>query len=249
MTFLSIDWWRCRELSFTGVPLVHALQPYGYSEVMARGRRSIIRRPPGYDPFPSSDDGTVEGRPLQFDPEAVWRQNMVMRDRETGTLWQHATGEAILGPLEGTRLDVLGGQLMTWGAWKADHPETTLTRDTTAGEWNGILSKAATYRVLADDGVLTAVVPRLARRDDRLGPLTEVVGVEVGEQARAYPLATLEQLGALEDEVGGVPVSVTFDRRGGRVDVEATDATASFKRTRWLEWSEFHPETSVFSYR
>jgi hypothetical protein len=191
-------------------------------------------------------EGTVEGRPLHFEAEAVWRQNMVMRDRETGTLWQHATGEALVGPLEGTHLDVLGGQLMTWGAWKEVHPETTVTRDPTAREWEGALSKATTGLVLADSGPMTSIVPWLVKRDDRLGPLTEVVGVELGGHARAYPLNTLAELGSVEDEIGGVPVSVTFDRRRNRVDVDAMNATATFKRTRWLEWSEFHPETSVF---
>jgi hypothetical protein len=191
-------------------------------------------------------DGTAEGRPLRFDPEGVWRQNMVMRDRETGTLWQHATGEALVGPLEGTHLDVLGGQLTTWGAWRSDHPETTVTRDTSDREWRGTLPKATTYRVLADGGLLTAIVPRLAKHDDRLGPLTEVVGVEFEGHARAYPLETLEKRGTVEDEIGGVPISVTFDRRRNCVDLETTNATVSFKRTRWLEWSEFHPETSVF---
>jgi hypothetical protein len=191
-------------------------------------------------------DGTVDGQPLHFDPEAVWRENMVMRDRETGTLWQHATGDALVGPLDGAHLDVLGGQLMTWSAWRSDHPETTVTRDSTDREWAGILPKETTYRVLADGGLLTAIVPRLAGRDDRLGPLTEVVGIELDGHARAYPLETLKQRGSVEDEIGGVPVSVTFDRQRNRVDVDTPDATAVFKRTRWLEWSEFHPGTSIF---
>ena len=192
-------------------------------------------------------DGRVDGRRLHFDPEAVWRENMIMRDRETGTLWQHATGEALVGPLEGTHLDVLGGRLMTWGAWRSDHPETTVTRDPTDREWAGILPKETTYRALTDGGILTAIAPRLARRDDRLGPLTEVVGVELAGHARAYPLETLEEHGILEDEIGGVPVRVAFDRRRNRADVETSGEPATVKRTRWLEWSEFHPETSVFS--
>jgi hypothetical protein len=99
--------------------------------------------------------------------------------------------------------------------------------------------------VLAGGGLLTAIVP-WARHDDRFGPLTEVVGVELGGLARAYRLETLERRWTVEDEIGGVPVSVTIDRRRTRVDVEATNATATVKRTRWREWAEFHPETSVF---
>jgi len=43
---------------------------------------------------------TVRGRHLHFSPQAVWRRNMIMRDQETGTLWQQATGEALIGPLK-----------------------------------------------------------------------------------------------------------------------------------------------------
>lgn len=64
-------------------------------------------------------------------------------------------------------------------------------------------------------------------------------------RARAYPLATLAERGTVEDEVGGVPVVVQFDRRENRASVECPDAAATGRRTRWLEWVEFHPETSV----
>ena len=33
-------------------------------------------------------------------------------------------GEAILGPLKGTKLDLLPSTLTTWGAWMASHPDT-----------------------------------------------------------------------------------------------------------------------------
>jgi hypothetical protein len=191
-------------------------------------------------------DASVDGRVLHFDPEAVWRENMLMRDRETGTLWQHATGEALVGPLAGTRLDVLGGQTMTWDVWRADHPETTVTRDPSEREWTGLLPKRTVSRVLVDGGPLTTLANRLARRDDRLAPTSVVVGVEVAGRARAYPLTTLTEVGSVEDEVGGVPVVVRFDRRGDRVSVESADATPTVRRTRWLEWVEFHPETTVY---
>ena len=37
-------------------------------------------------------DPVVEGQRLTFEPVSVHRRNMVMRDRETGTIWQHETG-------------------------------------------------------------------------------------------------------------------------------------------------------------
>lgn len=57
---------------------------------------------------------TIKGQRLNFVVEAVWRRNMIIRDRETGTLWQQANGEALIGPLQGTQLQALGGELMNW---------------------------------------------------------------------------------------------------------------------------------------
>jgi hypothetical protein len=194
-------------------------------------------------------DGIVDDQRRHFDPEAVWRRNMIMRDRETGTLWQHSTGEALVGPLETTRLDGLGGRLMTWGAWRSDHPETTLTRDTTAAEWTGLFSKETTEWILTD-----GAGPKFASRgfggltqdDDRLGMLTEVVGVEIDGQAKAYPVETLRDLGAVDDEIGGQPVTVSMDVESNRADVTVDGQPEPFKRTRWLDWFEFHPATAVY---
>jgi hypothetical protein len=194
-------------------------------------------------------DGTVDDQWLHFDPEAVWRRNMIMRDRETGTLWQHSTGEALVGPLEGTHLDVLGGRLMTWGAWRADHPDTTLTRDTTAEEWEGIFPKDVTVRLLTEGGggrFASWGLGGLTPDDDRLGLLTEVVGIEIDGHAKAYSIETLKEQGTVEDEVGEVSVTVSFDTDGNRADVSVDGQPETFRRTRWLDWFEFHPETMVY---
>ncbi len=194
-------------------------------------------------------DGTIEERSLHFDPEAVWRRNMVMRDRETGTLWQHSTGEALIGPLGGSQLDVLGGRLMTWEAWTDDHPDTTLTRDTTADEWDGLFSKDFTREFLLDGAgrnFASRGLGGVTANDDRLGMLTEVIGIEVEGHAKAYPIDRLQERGRVDDEVGAVPVTVRFDPEGNRAEVSVAGQSEPFKRTRWLDWFEFHPDTAVY---
>jgi hypothetical protein len=59
----------------------------------------------------------------------VYRRNMIIRDRQTGTLWQHATGEALMGPLKGAWLQPLGGELTHWSRWKEMNPHTSLAVD------------------------------------------------------------------------------------------------------------------------
>lgn len=49
---------------------------------------------------------------------------MTWFDHDTGTIWSQPLGEAIVGPLKGTSLDVLPSTLTEWGSWKRLHPDT-----------------------------------------------------------------------------------------------------------------------------
>ncbi len=56
----------------------------------------------------------------------LWRNSLIMQDVETGSLWSHITGEAIHGPAEGARLDVVPSVQTTWAQWFGAHPDTKL---------------------------------------------------------------------------------------------------------------------------
>lgn len=49
---------------------------------------------------------------------------MTWFDHQTGSVWSQPTGEAILGPLAGTTLELLPSSFSTWGAWRDQFPET-----------------------------------------------------------------------------------------------------------------------------
>ena len=53
----------------------------------------------------------------------LWRNSLIMEDRETGTLWSHITGEALDGPLAGTQLVQLPAVQTTWADWSSEHPD------------------------------------------------------------------------------------------------------------------------------
>ena len=55
---------------------------------------------------------------------ALWGNAMTWWDTETGSVWSQPIGEAILGPLQGERLELLPSTLSTWADWKAAHPDT-----------------------------------------------------------------------------------------------------------------------------
>ena len=49
-----------------------------------------------------------------------------MFDKGTESEWLHVTGEAVMGPMKGNQLPMLPTHLMTWAAWKKQHPDTTV---------------------------------------------------------------------------------------------------------------------------
>lgn len=68
----------------------------------------------------------LDGRTLIFEPAERREGFTLMRDLETGSLWQALTGQAVEGPLFGQRLERLPSHYSFWFAWSDFHPETEL---------------------------------------------------------------------------------------------------------------------------
>ena len=65
----------------------------------------------------------MDGQALTFRLAGINNQNFIMRDEQTGTWWQQISGEAILGPLKGKRLDHISWDEVTFAVWRGEHPE------------------------------------------------------------------------------------------------------------------------------
>lgn len=188
---------------------------------------------------------TVDDRRLTFEVECVWRRNMIMRDRETGTLWQQATGEALVGPLAGKQLDLLAGELTTWGGWKTAHPATLAALE--PSEWQGMLPRDKMMPMLEKITTFVAgFAPGKSRTDRRLPPRETVVGILVEGTSRAYRLIDLQQVGIIEELFNGQRIKVEFDEPTAVVRVYANGTPLHGQRTWWLGWYEFHPQTTIF---
>jgi hypothetical protein len=70
----------------------------------------------------------IDGRNLTFEPGATRAGVALIRDRETGSLWQVLTGQAVGGELFGERLERLPSHYSFWFAWSDFHLQTELYR-------------------------------------------------------------------------------------------------------------------------
>ena len=134
------------------------------------------------------------------------RNVLVMYDRETNTLWSKLLGEAVDGELQGTKLEFLPSVMTTWDQWREMHPDTVAIKKGYFGNRDPYLN----YYYSDDAGVIGST-----NFDDRLGTKEFVIGVEVENEAVAYPFSVLDSQPVVNDEIGGLPVVVAFDQETG----------------------------------
>ena len=72
-------------------------------------------------------DSRINGKVHTFGVSGLlYNSDLLMYERGTkeSSLWAQILGEAVVGPLTGTKLTVLPSVQTTWGEWKAQHPDT-----------------------------------------------------------------------------------------------------------------------------
>ena len=142
-------------------------------------------------------DRRVDGDVLDFGVSGKLRNSdMIMYDRQTESWWQQFIGEAVVGELNGTILDVVPSQVVGFGQFIEQFPDgLVLNRDT---------GENRQYGVNPYTGYDSSTRPFLFRGelDDRLPPTERVLAGIVDGEAIAYPFANLSEEGAINDTIG-----------------------------------------------
>lgn len=190
----------------------------------------------------------INGQKLTFYITGVYRRNMVIRDYQTHSMWQQATGECIYGKLRGKNLTVLPAEQTTWQQWRTLHPTTTVAKDVQVGSVH--LLHLRISRKLLNIPKHVALLGFHGRTDIRLAPHDWIAGIIVNGEARAYPIDILKQTTQIRERVGSVTVQIEYNAAGDRVTAwqerNNTKQALLVDRQWWLGWSEFHPTTSIY---
>jgi hypothetical protein len=150
-------------------------------------------------------EATVDGRPLHFHLAGINNQNFIMRDEETGSWWQQVSGEAIQGPLKGKKLKPVDHDELTFVLWKREKPAGRVLKPdekiATAGgyvpaDWEATVGKMR--------------VTTMQQLDSSLPPRTIVIGIAIGNAAKAYPFEALQKQSPIIDTLGGVPFIIVL---------------------------------------
>lgn len=136
----------------------------------------------------------------------LWRNSLVMMDRETGTSWSHVTGRAIDGKHRGAQLEKLEAVQTTWQQWRDRHPDTTLLKKS-----EEVLGSH--YQRYFDDPARMGIF-RAQWLADRMPGKALVYGAAVGPHALAVTDEVLEE-GPVAGSLGETPVVLYRGRDGG----------------------------------
>lgn len=124
-------------------------------------------------------DRRLDGKTYTFGNQgALFMNAMTWWDHETASIWSQPWGLAIRGLLEGKRLKPLPMSLVLWRDWKTEHPNT--------------LVLVVEDRRFSRDG--------FGFREDF------VIGIALGDHARAYPFPILKREIVVNDAVGPFPI-------------------------------------------
>lgn len=174
----------------------------------------------------------VNGARQTFRLVGARHYNAIVEDESTGTWWYQATGEAAVGPMEGSRLKELSYEQSTLAAWLNKHPGSLILQPD-----NNFKSD---YADLKDYDVKQAVDrDSTLKNKDSLMRKSWVIGVIINKHPKAYNWRELQKICLVNDQFGITPLLVgledddhTFHVFNRQVDGKALtfklDATGQF---------------------
>ena len=167
-------------------------------------------------------DRRVNGEVLRFGVSGLLRNSdLVMWDRDTTSLWQQVTGEAVVGSFAGAQLESVPTSIVSFQQFAEAFPEgRSLSADSGFGR--------SSYGVNPYQGYSSSPQPFLfdGEVDGRLDALSRVIGVTQDGVVASYSFERAQAEGAINDVVDGLPIVVfhagdTADALDARAIAEA----------------------------
>jgi hypothetical protein len=167
----------------------------------------------------------------------LYKNNLVMYDHQSNTLWSQALGQGLKGAYRNQSLTFVPSTLTTLEAWLDIHPESrVLSAKQLHVSQDQVLDPYVGYYTSGAAGVLGREVV-----DDRLPVKSLVLGISLAGQDKAYPLSDIQKRIVIQDELGGIPLLISYDQnlRAARVFVRLIDelelSFAEDPRGQWVD--------------
>ncbi len=172
----------------------------------------------------------------------LYNSDVLFYDRQTESLWSQLAMKSVSGPRVKTLLKWRANEVMNWGSWKRKYPdgkalsfETGFDRQYSASPYTEyVKSKALMFPVT------------MTRKE--LPKKTLMIGLLVGEHAKAYQLSYFPSDEYITDVVGGKEIGLLFNVNDFQVRAKYTETDEEIPTVLvyWFAWQAFYPETEVW---
>jgi len=179
----------------------------------------------------------VDKTHYHFTQGGIYNGMMLLRDNETGSYWNHVTGECVYGTVQGTQLKRLNTlRFMTARQAAVAYPEAALVKaqlNTAQNEWARQRDLPRLQPIPDYGPLIGAVLPGTISVEDLRLPRFEMgLGVWADQAARYYPLQQLR----LTD-------NLVLERFNGRtllvyIDPQSETPTAFFVESMTATWQD-----------
>jgi len=213
-----------------------------------------------------ADAATVIVRSLETEGKSVelhfgsaglmHNSGVVVYDLENDCLWSSLRAVALTGKLAGRRLPIMPSVKTSWGYWRKLHPQTEVLVGTVAKpplDLKYVGNPALPRPDYLRGEYVAYPVEEFDYESSPIPALEPVLGVAVGEDARAYPYSRIEQAeGPIRDMLGGKQVVITYDAAGGFAQAHLADDKGApqepvpSRSILWLVWFGIHPKSDVY---
>lgn len=173
----------------------------------------------------------VDGEVHHFESRGLYDGLSTLWDEETGSIWNHITGEAVHGPLKGYRLPVYNLLHMNAESALATYPDLQVAiSDRPMREVKG---RNYVQRLFDRFRALSDRLQGTIREEDERRPTMEVgIGIWTEESAKYFPLAVIVEAGeVMVDELNGRAVVLY-------VDPSSRAPAAFYAETKSAAWVE-----------
>lgn len=186
----------------------------------------------------------IDNKSLEFGVSGLlYNSDVLLYDRQTGSLWSQIMKTAVTGAFSGTRLTAIPITHTTWQDWYARHPQTDVLSPETGYRRN---YRADPYPGYSRSGKLYFPV----QEESRLFPRKAMVmGLEIDGEFKAYPFEELEKGSArFTDVFHGKHLEVQYDHENetARILAENGEELPTLMAF-WFAWYAFHPDGEIYS--
>ena len=189
---------------------------------------------------------TVNGAEHHFSAGGLYNGLVLLIDDETRTYWDHITGRAVHGPLEGEQLEVFGLEMMTTATARRHEPSLRVALSDQPGLHGRVFTRMQSYLPEQNEGFLPpGFRGTMGAPDPRRDEMDMGLGVVLGEHARYYPVERL-RAGPVDDAIEGRVLRLELDADGIPFAVWADDRSRPVQLfTRWYGFAYTYSRCTI----